>query len=219
MTKNIGGFLQELRKSKGLTQKELAEQIGISDKIISKWENGNSVPDTSMLLPLCNALEITVNEFLSCEKILPENYSMKAEENIMALIEENKRTQKGNIVSRIIGGVVVCIALIFMVISTAGLLFPINNFFDPVSFINVVLIEVGVVLISRARTKEKVLQLLSKTILPVGLLSSIVSVIIALLDVIDGDIRALRAQLAVVVLALLYSVIIKIAVEILLIKD
>lgn len=219
MTKNIGGFLQELRKSKGLTQKELAEQIGISDKTISKWGNGNSVPDTSMLLPLCNALEITVNEFLSCEKILPENYSMKAEENIMALIEENKRTQKGNIVSRIIGGVVVCIALIFMVISTAGLLFPINDFFDPVSFINVVLIEVGVVLISRARTKEKVLQLLSKTILPVGLLSSIVSVIIALLDVIDGDIRALRAQLAVVVLALLYSVIIKIAVEILLIKD
>lgn len=219
MTKNIGGFLQELRKSKGLTQKELAEQIGISDKTFSKWENGNSVPDTSMLLPLCNALEITVNEFLSCEKILPENYSMKAEENIMALIEENKRTQKGNIVSRIIGGVVVCIALIFMVISTAGLLFPINNFFDPVSFINVVLIEVGVVLISRARTKEKGLQLLSKTILPVGLLSSIVSVIIALLDVIDGDIRALRAQLAVVVLALLYSVIIKIAVEILLIKD
>lgn len=219
MTKNIGEFLQELRKSKGLTQKELAEQIGVSNKTISKWENGNSVPDTSMLLPLCNALEITVNEFLSCEKILPENYSMKAEENIMALIEENKRTQKGNTVSRIIGGVVVCIALIFMVISAAGLPFPINNFLDPVSFINVVLIEVGVVLISRARTKEKVLQLLSKTILPAGLLSSIISVIIALLYVTDGDIMALRVNLAVVVLALLYSVIIKIAVEILLIKD
>ena len=123
MTKNIGEFLQELRKDKGLTQKGLAEQIGVSDKTISKWENGNSVPDTSMLLPLCNALEITVNEFLSCEKILPENYSMKAEENMMALMEENKRTQKGNMVSRIIGGVVICITLVFMLISSSGFLF------------------------------------------------------------------------------------------------
>lgn len=215
MTKNIGEFLQELRKDKGLTQKGLAEQIGVSDKTISKWENGNSVPDTSMLLPLCNALEITVNEFLSCEKILPENYSMKAEENMMALMEENKRTQKGNMVSRIIGGVVICITLVFMLISSSGFWF--QNFIDPISLIIVVLIEVGVILISRARTKEKVLQLLSKTILPVGILIMLISVIIVLL-VVDVDGMALRANLAVVVLALLYSVIIKIVVEILLIK-
>lgn len=215
MTKNIGEFLQELRKDKGLTQKGLAEQIGVSDKTISKWENGNSVPDTSMLLPLCNALEITVNEFLSCEKILPENYSMKAEENMMALMEENKRTQKGNMVSRIIGGVVICITLVFMLISSSGFLF--QNFIDPISLIIVVLIEVGVILISRARTKEKVLQLLSKTILPVGILITLISVIIVLL-VVDVDGMAFRANLAVVILALLYSVIIKIVVEILLIR-
>ena len=215
MTKNIGEFLQELRKDKGLTQKGLAEQIGVSDKTISKWENGNSVPDTSMLLPLCNALEITVNEFLSCEKILPENYSMKAEENMMALMEENKRTQKGNMVSRIIGGVVICITLVFMLISSSGFLF--QNFIDPISLIIVVLIEVGVILISRARTKEKVLQLLSKTILPVGILITLISVIIVLL-VVDVDGMAFRANLAVVILALLYSVIIKIVVEISLIR-
>ena len=172
-----------------------------------------------MLLPLCNALEITVNEFLSCEKILPENYSMKAEENMMALIEENKRTKKGNIVSRIMGWVVVCISLIFMLISNTGFLFPINNFIDPISLATVVMIESGVILISKARTKQMILQLLSKTILPVGLLCSIVSVIIVLLYVIDGDCMALRANLAVAVLALLYSVIIKIVVEILLTKD
>ena len=215
MTKNIGEFLQELRRDKGLTQKGLAEQIGVSDKTISKWENGNSVPDTSMLLPLCNALEITVNEFLSCEKILPENYSMKAEENMMALMEENKRTQKGNMVSRIIGGVVICITLVFMLISSSGFWF--QNFIDPISLIIVVLIEVGVILISRARTKEKVLQLLSKTILPVGILITLISIIIVFLGV-DVDGMALRANLAVVILALLYSVIIKIVVEILLIK-
>ena len=88
MDKNIGAFLQQLRKSKGLTQKELAEQIGVSDKTISKWENGNSFPDTSMLLPLCNVLDITVNELLTCEKILPENYSIKAEENMISFIEK-----------------------------------------------------------------------------------------------------------------------------------
>lgn len=219
MTKDIGKFLQEVRKSKGLTQKELAEQIGISDKTISKWENGNSVPDTSMLLPLCNALGITVNEFLSCEKILPENYSMKAEENIMALIEENKRTQKGNIVSRIIGGVVVFISLIFMLISNAGGLSPINNFIDFISLITVVMLEIGVVLISGARTKEKIVQLISKTILPVGLMVTIVSTIIILIYVMDGNAMALRVNLAVAALALLYSVVIKIVVEIMLVKE
>lgn len=137
----------------------------------------------------------------------------------MALIEENKRTQKGNIVSRIIGGGVICIALIFIVISITGNLFPISNFIDPISLSTVVLIEIGVVLSSRARTKEKVLQLISKTILPVGLLSTIISVIIALIYVIEGDSAVLRANLAVVVLALLYSAIIKIVVEILLTKD
>ena len=184
MTKNIGKFLQEVRKSKGLTQKEL-----------------------------------TVNEFLSGEKILPENYSMKAEENIMALIEENKRTQKGNIISRIIGGVVVLISLLFMFISNAGGLSPINNFIDFISLITVVLLEIGVILISGARTKETILKLLSRTILLVGLMCSIVSVIIILIYVMDGNAMALRVNLAVAVLALLYSVVIKIVVEIMLVKE
>ena len=87
MTNDIGKFIQEIRKEKGLTQKELAELIGVSDKTISKWENGNSSPDTSMLMSLSEALEITVNELLSAEKISPENYSMKAEETIMTLMK------------------------------------------------------------------------------------------------------------------------------------
>ena len=78
MTNDIGKFIQEIRKEKGLTQKELAELIGVSDKTISKWENGNSSPDTSMLMSLSEALEITVNELFSADKISPENYSIKA---------------------------------------------------------------------------------------------------------------------------------------------
>ena len=72
----IGSFIQLSRKEKGLTQKDLAEQIGVSDKTISKWENGNSVPDTAILNSLCEALDISVNELLSGEKLPVENYSM-----------------------------------------------------------------------------------------------------------------------------------------------
>ena len=219
MSKNIGEFLQELRKSKGLTQKELAEQIGVSDKTISKWENGNSLPDTSMLIPLCNILEITANEFLSCERILPEDYSMKAEENIMALIEENKRSKNNSTISRILGCIVFCLALLFMFITNTGMQFPLNNFIDLVSLLTITSIEIGVILISKARTKEKILQLVSKTILPVGLLNSIFSTIIVLIYVANLDLKSLGANLAVVLLGMLYSTIIKIVVEILLAKE
>ena len=86
----IGEFIQRSRKEKGWTQKELAEQIGVSDKTISKWENGNSVPDTGILASLCEVLEISVNELISGEKLPSEDYTKKAEENIMNLLQENQ---------------------------------------------------------------------------------------------------------------------------------
>lgn len=61
----IGEFIQQSRKAKGLTQKDLGDRIGVSDKTISKWENGNSVPDTSILNELCASLDINVNELFS----------------------------------------------------------------------------------------------------------------------------------------------------------
>ena len=60
----IGTFIAVLGKEKGLTQKELAEQIGISDKTVSKWETGNGMPDIAYLSPLCEVLDINVNELL-----------------------------------------------------------------------------------------------------------------------------------------------------------
>lgn len=82
---NIGEFIQQSRKARGFTQKDLGDRIGVSDKTISKWENGNSIPDTSILNELCATLDINVNELLSGEKLTPEIYSMKAEENMMNL--------------------------------------------------------------------------------------------------------------------------------------
>ena len=70
----IGQFIQSTRKEKGLTQKQLAEQINVSDKTISKWENGFSTPDTTILLDLCNVLDISVNELVSGKKISPDEY-------------------------------------------------------------------------------------------------------------------------------------------------
>ena len=73
----IGEFIQRSRKEKGWTQKELAEQIGVSDKTISKWENGNSVPDTGILTSLCEVLEISVNELISGENCLRKTIRKK----------------------------------------------------------------------------------------------------------------------------------------------
>ena len=72
----IGKFIAEERKAKKYTQRELADKLSISDKTISKWERGNGFPEVSLLLPLCNELEITVNELLSGERLQAMDYKM-----------------------------------------------------------------------------------------------------------------------------------------------
>lgn len=70
----IGKFIAKLRKEKGFTQKELAEKLNITDKAVSKWENGKSLPDILIIPNLCKELEITVNDLLNREVISMENY-------------------------------------------------------------------------------------------------------------------------------------------------
>ena len=77
-----GAFIAELRKEKGLTQAQLAERFGLSNKAVSKWETGKSLPDASIMIDLCDFLGITVNELLSGERIRVEDYMEKAEEKI-----------------------------------------------------------------------------------------------------------------------------------------
>ena len=74
--KKFGAFVAALRKEKGITQKELSEQLCISDKAVSKWETGVSLPDTVLLIPLANLLDVSVTELLMCEK-LPNNDVLK----------------------------------------------------------------------------------------------------------------------------------------------
>ncbi len=85
-----GKFIASERKQKGYTQKQLAEELNISDKTISKWETGNGFPEISLLLPLCEKLDITVNELLTGERLIETQYKQKAEENMVNMIREKE---------------------------------------------------------------------------------------------------------------------------------
>ena len=94
----IGKFIQQKRKEKNLTQEELANKLGVSNRTISKWENGRGMPDYSVILELCKVLDMSINEMLSGEEIVKENYQTMLEENIIKTIEyNNKKRNKKNL--------------------------------------------------------------------------------------------------------------------------
>jgi len=90
----IGRFISELRKEKGMTQANLAVQLGITDRAISKWETGKSMPDSSIMLDLCNLLSINVNELLKGERIAMEEKNSASEELLLELKKENEEKTK-----------------------------------------------------------------------------------------------------------------------------
>jgi len=90
----IGKFIASCRKEQGMTQAVLAEKLGISDRAVSKWETGKSMPDSGIMLELCELLKINVNELLSGEHITMEDYNTKSEEVILGLKSENEKYAK-----------------------------------------------------------------------------------------------------------------------------
>ena len=93
----IGNFIAKCRKQKKMTQCELGEKLGVTEKSISNWENGRNMPDLSLFKPLCEELNITINELLSGEKISEDNYQEKFEENIINTISySNKKLKRKN---------------------------------------------------------------------------------------------------------------------------
>ncbi len=110
----IGKFIAKCRKEKKLTQAQLAERLNITDRAVSKWETGKSMPDSSVMLELCGLLEITVNELLSGEKIEMESYEQKAEENLIALKRKDENKLGSVIISLLFSailliGIIVCL--------------------------------------------------------------------------------------------------------------
>lgn len=90
----IGKFIAEMRKEQNFTQQDVAEKLGISNKTISKWECGNGMPDYAVMESLCRVLNINVNELLSGERLPSQEYSKKAEENMISLIQESSVNHK-----------------------------------------------------------------------------------------------------------------------------
>ena len=103
----IGKFISQMRKEKGLTQKQLGEELLISDKTVSKWETGKGMPEVSLMLPLCEKLGINVNELLTGERIPDEDYKKKAEENIMDIMREKEESIRKIIISAISAAIAV----------------------------------------------------------------------------------------------------------------
>lgn len=96
----IGKFIAEKRKEKKLTQQQLAEKLGVSDRAISNWENGKNMPDISLFPIISKELDVTVNDLMSGEKVDKKNYQEKFEENIIYTID--KTVKKENRILKII---------------------------------------------------------------------------------------------------------------------
>ena len=90
----IGKFIAQRRKNAGLTQIQLAEKLGITDRAVSKWENGKAMPDSSIMLELCDLLKITVNDLLSGEVVTMENYNKELENNLIEMIKQKEQADK-----------------------------------------------------------------------------------------------------------------------------
>ena len=134
----IGKFIAEERKAKNYTQRELADKLSISDKTISKWERGNGFPEVSLLLPLCNELEITVNELISGERLQEMDYKKKAEENMVNLVKEAQESKKKIIMSAMVG---------VLVIVASVPLFVVAGMFEMQVWTRVLLMGIGFVVI------------------------------------------------------------------------
>ncbi len=108
----IGKFIAECRKNKCLTQMQLAEKLNITDRAISKWETGKGMPDSSIMLELCNILEITVNELLSGEVIEVKNVDKKTEELLLNMTREKEKKDKELLTLEVFIGILVSAILI-----------------------------------------------------------------------------------------------------------
>ena len=121
----IGKFIASCRKEQGMTQAALAEKLGISDRAVSKWETGKSLPDSGIMLELCELLKINVNELLSGEHIAMENYNTKSEELILNLKSENENYAKRLLHTAVYIVVIGVVASLVMII--VGMIIALKN--------------------------------------------------------------------------------------------
>ena len=116
----IGKFIASCRKQKNITQQELAEKLGVSDRTIGNWENGRNMPDLSLFKPLCKELDISLNDFLSGEKVSKGEYQERLEENIINTIDYTSKKIKDR--NHLIGIILIIFGVLIAVSAVA--IFP-----------------------------------------------------------------------------------------------
>lgn len=108
----IGSFIAMCRKKENLTQMQLAEKLGITDRAVSKWETGKAMPDSSIMLELCAILKISVNDLLSGEVVSMDNYNKELENNLLEMIKQKEQSDKRLLTIEIVMGIVSLIPLL-----------------------------------------------------------------------------------------------------------
>lgn len=229
--KKIGQFIAVQRKENHLTQKQLGDELGISDKTISKWECGNGLPDISIMLPLCQLLQINVNELLSGQRLTQDTYHEKAEENMMNLMQGYEKERKGAF-RQIIAAAAWILSLIVIMLLPANISGMLNmeyvsKYLDWISFLEAVLIPLAALgfsghltsfrsafylLFHRAGQPQELenailaVSLAIKSMLAGGAFCSMLAIIYLLFrgDII-GESFSFTANLAVALLAFLYA--------------
>lgn len=116
---NIGKFIKELRKEKNMTQKELAEKLGVTANAVGNWENGRRMPDYSLLNDLCSILDTNINELLSGERLKENNYKIKYDENLENILKEYYKIKKQR---KVIKNILIVVIAIFLTIILRGLI-------------------------------------------------------------------------------------------------
>ncbi|MBO7515078.1 MAG: helix-turn-helix transcriptional regulator [Lachnospiraceae bacterium] len=106
----IGRFIAEKRKEQGMTQAQLAEQLGITDRAVSKWETGKSLPDASIMLELCGLLKITVNDLLSGEVVSMNNYNEVSEHILIEMVRQKEESDRRLLTMEV---VIVIVSIVF----------------------------------------------------------------------------------------------------------
>ena len=133
----IGKFIAECRKKNNLTQMQLAEKLNITDRAISKWENGKGMPDSSIMLDLCNELKISVNELLSGEVLEMNNYNEKLEKNLIDMVKQKEESDKRLLTMEIVIGVLAGLVLFILIF--------VASFVEMADWLRILLIIIGLI--------------------------------------------------------------------------
>lgn len=221
----IGKFIADRRKAQDLTQKQLAEQLNVSDKAVSKWETGRSMPDNSILLELCQVLDINVNELLSGEKLSDDSYHGKAEENMMTLMKEKQSSGRINAVVGLVLGILFMLGNAWLSAGNIVWYFDMPSLVLIIVLLLILLFMCGLtkdflrgIAFFFGKNKEMEEHQLRRTLaafklvliaLPIdGLIASLIAIVTILGKL--NDMSALGPYVAVAVLTLLYSLVLEI---------